>query len=79
MDVESLYETFKTAFHYFIGKPFDENVNSGESRKLARTLCAYFINKKAFLKSPLINSKISVMKKNYPDEWLLIVDFELDN
>lgn len=60
MDVESLYETFKTAFHYFIGKPFDENVNSGESRKLARTLCAYFISKKAFLKSPLINSKISV-------------------
>lgn len=60
IDVESIYEVFKAAFNYFRGKHFDENVNDGEGRKLVRTLCAYFIGKKAFLKSPLINSKVSV-------------------
>lgn len=60
IDVESIYEVFKAAFNFFRGKCFDENVNGGEGRKLARTLCAYFIGKKAFIKSPLINSKVSV-------------------
>lgn len=57
IDVESMYEVFKSGFQFFNGKEFDENANNAESRKFARTLCAYFIQKKAFVHSPLLNRK----------------------
>jgi|GEM_PF-731211 len=59
IDVESLYSRFLEAFEFFNGKKFDEKVNEGEGRILARTICLYLTGKKAFLKSPLINSQIS--------------------
>ena len=55
--IESLYAVFKDGFRFFNGKDFDENCNDGEGRKLARTLCAYFLEKEGFYKSPLINNK----------------------
>lgn len=55
--VDNLYEVFKEGFKFFNGKPFDENSNNSEGRKLARTLCAYFLQKEGFYKSPLINNK----------------------
>lgn len=60
IDIESFYQRFLEAFEFFNGKPFDENVNHGEGRKLARTICAYLIGKKACLKSPLINDEVSI-------------------
>lgn len=60
IDIESFYERFLEAFEFFNGKTFDEKANKGEGRALARTLCGYLIGKKACLKSPLINSKVSV-------------------
>lgn len=70
IDVESLYDLFKSAFQFFNEKTFDEKVNDGEGRKLARTLIAYFLNKKSFYKSPIIYSKL-----NEPslDKGLLII------
>ena len=59
IDVESLYDVFKSAFQFFNDKPFNENANNSEGRKLARTLIAYFLNKKNFLKSPIIYSKLN--------------------
>ncbi|WP_027381858.1 hypothetical protein [Epilithonimonas caeni] len=59
IDVESFYSRFLEAFEFFNGKKFDENVNDGECRKLARTLCAYLIGKKDFLRSPLLNRDVS--------------------
>jgi len=57
IDVESFYNLFKDAFKFYNGKEFDESANNFESRKLARTLMAYFIRKKSFLRSPLLNFK----------------------
>lgn len=57
INIESLYDLFKSAFELFQKKPFDESVNNSESKRLARTLCAYFLQKKAFLRSPLLNEK----------------------
>lgn len=57
INIESLYDLFKSAFELFQKKPFDETVNNSESKRLARTLCAYFIQKKAFFRSPLLNEK----------------------
>lgn len=54
--VDNLYEVFKEGFKFFNGKPFDENSNNSEGRKLARTLCAYFLQKEGFYKSPLLNN-----------------------
>lgn len=54
--VDNLYEVFKEGFKFFNGKHFDENCNDGEGRKLARTLCAYFLQKEGFYKSPIINN-----------------------
>lgn len=54
--VDQLYAVFKEGFKFFNGKEFDENCNNGEGRKLARTLCAYFLEKEGFYKSPLINN-----------------------
>ena len=55
--IESLYAVFKDGFRFFNTKEFDENCNDGEGRKLARTLCAYFLEREGFYKSPLINNK----------------------
>lgn len=57
INAESLYDIFKPAFELFQKKPFDETVNNSESRRLVRTLCAYFLQKKAFVRSPLLNPK----------------------
>lgn len=57
INIESLYDLFKSAFELFQKKPFDESVNNSESKRLARTLCAYFLQKKAFFRSPLLNEK----------------------
>jgi len=57
VNVESLYDVFKSAFKYFQRKDFDETANDSEARQLARTLCTYFSEKPAFLRSPLLNHK----------------------
>ena len=57
INIESLYDLFKSAFELFQKKPFDETVNNSESKRLARTICAYFLQKKAFFRSPLLNEK----------------------
>lgn len=60
IDIESFYQRFLEAFQFFNGKPFDETINGGEGRQLARTLCGYLIGKKACLKSPLLNKDVSI-------------------
>lgn len=55
IDPESLYDLFLEVFPIVNGKQFDESHNNYGSRKLARTLLAYFTESKAFYKSPLIN------------------------
>lgn len=57
IDVEDFYNVFKSAFNFFNGKEFDEHANQGEGKMLAKTLCLYFLNRKSFLKSPLLNKK----------------------
>lgn len=57
IDLDSFYDVFKSGFEKFNNKTFDENANSGEPRKLAKTLCAYFAQRRAFLRSPLLNDK----------------------
>lgn len=57
MDPESLYFVFKEGFKAIHGKEFDESANDFESRKFAKTICAYFAKRKSFLKSPLLNQK----------------------
>lgn len=59
MKFESLYSRFLEAFEFFNGKKFDEEINNGEGKILAGTICLYLLGKKSFLKSPLINKKIS--------------------
>ncbi len=59
VDLESLYSLFLEAFSFFNEKPFDEQANKGEGRKLARTLIAYFLKRKAFLRSPLLNTSLN--------------------
>lgn len=60
IDPESLFNLFKQVFHHLHQKPFDENANNGEGRKFARTLCYYFLGRASFLKSPLLNTDVSV-------------------
>lgn len=57
INTESLYDLFKSAFELFQKKPFDETANDNEARRLVRTLCAYFLQKKSFFRSPLLNDK----------------------
>lgn len=57
IEFENFYENFKAAYEFFQRKIFDETANNFEARKFARTLCAYFLRKKGFLKSPLLNLK----------------------
>ncbi len=57
IDPMEFYSFFKTAYHYFQGKEFDEISNDGEARKFARTLIFYFLSRKKFLDSPLLNFK----------------------
>lgn len=57
INAESFYDLFKSAFELFQKKPFDETTNNNEARRLVRTLCAYFMQKKAFYRSPLLNEK----------------------
>lgn len=60
IDLESLYELFLEAFSFFNGKEFDQQANKGEGRKLARTLIAYFLKRKAFFRSPLLDTQINM-------------------
>lgn len=57
ISTEDFYKVFKGAFSFFNGRNFEENANNGESQILAKTLCFYFLNKKKFLQSPLLNRK----------------------
>lgn len=57
IDLESFYDLFRSAFKFFQKKDFDESANNYEARKLARTLCAYFGQRKSFLRSPLLTVK----------------------
>lgn len=57
IDPESLYDLFLQVFPIVNGKQFDESHNNYGSRKLARTLLAYFTESKGFYRSPLINEK----------------------
>lgn len=57
IDVESFYDLFKSSYQIVNKKTFDESLNNSESRKLARTLIAYFLRKKAFVESPILNLK----------------------
>ena len=61
IDVENFFETFLKAYLFFQKKEFDLLKNDGKGRIFARTLCAYFLNKKGFIKSPILN------KKSVPD------------
>ena len=56
---EKLYDLFKDSFKVFNGKEFDETSNDGEGRKLARTLIPYFLKRKVFYNSPLLNKTIN--------------------
>ena len=57
IDSESLYELFLQVFQIVNGKKFNEAHNDYGSRKLARTLLAYFTENKSFYRSPLLNHK----------------------
>lgn len=59
IDLKSFYQRFLEAFEFFNKKKFDEDVNDGEGKKLAGTICSYLAGRKAFLKSPLLNSSVS--------------------
>ncbi|AZA49772.1 hypothetical protein EG346_16995 [Chryseobacterium carnipullorum] len=57
MRAESLYEVFKANFPLVNGKEFDDTANDGEAKKLAYTLIAYFLQRKSFFNSPLLNDQ----------------------
>ncbi|TQM18302.1 DNA replication protein DnaC [Chryseobacterium aquifrigidense] len=59
MKAESLYNTFKVNFPLVNKKEFDETANNGEAETLVYTLIAYFLKRRSFFNSPLLN-KISV-------------------
>jgi DNA replication protein DnaC len=59
MKMEKFYERFLEAFEYFNKKKFDEEVNDGEGRHLARLLCSYLAGRKSFYENPLLNSEVS--------------------
>ncbi len=61
INVESFFETFLQAFYFYQKKEFNLIKNDGEGRKFVRTLCAYFLQKNSFCKSPILN------KKSVPD------------
>lgn len=55
IDPESLYQLFKEVFPLVNGKQFVESHNNFGSRILVRTLIYYFLERKAFFKSPILN------------------------
>jgi len=57
IDPESLYELFLQVFPIVNGKAFEESHNNYGSRRLARTLLAYFTESKGFYKSPLLGEE----------------------
>lgn len=59
MKAKSLYDVFKVNFPIVNRKEFDEKANNGEAEALVYTLIAYFLKRKSFFNSPLLN-KISV-------------------
>ncbi|MDQ1855726.1 hypothetical protein [Chryseobacterium sp. WLY505] len=59
MKAESLYNTFKVNFPIVNKKEFDETANNREAETLVYTLIAYFLKRRSFFNSPLLN-KISV-------------------
>ena len=64
IDSESLYKVFLTNFKIIHGKKFEESHNNFASRKLAKTLLTYFIQNKAFYRSPLLNKEKSIPNLN---------------
>lgn len=59
MKMEKFYDRFLEAFEYFNKKKFDEKVNDGEGRHLARLLCSYLAGRKSFYENPLLNHEVS--------------------
>lgn len=59
MNMKSFYNRFLEAFEYFNNKKFDEKVNDGEGRKLAKTICSYLAGKNSFYRSTLLNPDVS--------------------
>lgn len=57
IDPESLYQIFIENFKVVNGKEFIESHNDFGSRKLARSLIAYFIGSTGFYRSPILNQK----------------------
>ena len=57
INVESFFETFQKAYCFYQKKEFNLVKNDGEGRVFVRTLCAYFLNKNGFYKSPILNKK----------------------
>lgn len=69
INAASLYDLFKNNFPLVTGKNFDENANDGESKKLVFTLIAYFLGRKSFFKSPLLNDQ---SKPSFEKGWAII-------
>ena len=57
INVENFFETFRKAYLFYQKKEFNLTKNDGEGRMFARTLCAYFLQKNGFYKSPILNKK----------------------
>ena len=57
INVESFFETFQKAYYFYQKKEFNLTKNDGEGRVFSRTLCAYFLQKNSFYKSPILNEK----------------------
>lgn len=57
MKASSLYDLFKINFPIINKKEFDETANNGEAETLVYTLIAFFLKRKSFFKSPLLNTQ----------------------
>ncbi|SHF17181.1 hypothetical protein [Chryseobacterium vrystaatense] len=63
---KSLYEIFKVNFPLVNGKEFNETANNGEAKELVYTLIAYFLQRKSFFNSPLLNEQsVPSLKKGW--------------
>ena len=75
IDPQHLYEIFVDNYKFVNMREFDESHNNYESRKLARTLTAYFLRNSNFFKSPLLCKNDDGTFKSFPDlnKGLLII------
>lgn len=59
VDALSVYELFKLKYLELNNKPFDKNINDGESKILVFTLIFYFFKNERFLNSTILNKEIN--------------------